>query len=338
MPAEWHRHDATWLVWPHVTAAWDEGLLGDVESSYVDMIRALVPGEAVRLLVADEAMERRAALRIRSGGVSPDRVVFHRIPTMDSWIRDYGPTFVIRPGADKPVGMVHWRFNAWGNKYPDVVRDGGVPRVIADALRIPRFEPGIVLEGGSIEVNGAGDVLVTEQCLLHANRNPALSRIDIEGVLRDSLGVRNVLWLGEGVAGDDTDGHVDDVARFVNPTTVVCAVEENPADENHKPLRENFRRLRAMRGGEGRPLEVVPLPTPGRVELGGRRLPASYANFFIANAAVLVPFFGHPNDDKALGILKRFFPDRRVTGIPARAMVAGNGSVHCLSQQQPAAG
>jgi agmatine deiminase len=328
MPAEWHPHTATWLSFPHNEETWGERL-PDVEDAYAQMILHLHHGEIVNLLVNDEAMERRVREKLLAVGVDLSRVVLHRIPTVDAWIRDYGPTFLIHPTTQPPLAMVDWTFNGWGNKYPDYSRDTVIPRLLNERLRIPRFEPGIVLEGGSIDVNGAGAVLTTEQCLLHPNRNPPLNRAEIEQYLKDYLGVTQIIWLGEGIVGDDTDGHVDDLARFVNPTTVVCAVEEDPADENYAALRENYRRLQATG------FNVIPLPLPGVVSDGDRRLPASYANFYIGNEVVLVPTFHHPNDAKAMALLAQMFPTRKVVGVPCLSLIYGYGAIHCVTQQQP---
>jgi agmatine deiminase len=325
MPAEWHSHTATWLSFPHNQETWGDRLL-DVEDACVQMIDSLHRGEIVNLLVNDEAMERRVKAKLLAVGVDLSRVVLHRIPTVDAWIRDYGPTFLLQKSE---IAMVDWTFNGWGNKYPDYPRDTVIPRLINERLRIPRFEPGIVLEGGSIDVNGAGAVLTTEQCLLNPNRNPHLSKTEIEQYLKDYLGVTQIIWLGEGIVGDDTDGHVDDIARFVNPTTIACAVEEDPADENYAALRENYRRLQTTG------LNVIPLPMPGVVSDGERRLPASYANFYIGNEVVLVPTFHHPNDVKAMAILAQTFPTRKVIGIPCASLIYGYGAIHCVTQQQP---
>lgn len=337
MPAEWEPHAATWLAWPHKAESWP-GLFERIPPVWVAIARALAPHERVAILVNDDAAAAAARDLLRAGGVPLERIDFHRIPTDDAWVRDHGPTFVTREREGRTeLAAVDWIFNAWGGKYPPWDRDDAVPAAIAARLGIPCFRPGIVLEGGSIDVNGRGMVLTTEQCLLNPNRNPHLSREEIEAVLREYLGVRQVAWLGEGIAGDDTDGHVDDVARFVDPTTVVAAVEEDPADENHGPLRDNLERLRGLRDPEGRPLRVVPLPMPAPVFHEGQRVPASYANFYVANGVVLVPVFDDPRDAEALRTLATCFPGRRVTGIPARDLVWGLGAVHCVTQQQPVA-
>jgi len=270
---------------------------------------------------------------LSAAGIDLLRIRFHRLEYADVWFRDYGPTFVVHP-EEKLPGMVHWRFNAWGGKYPQMAGDTVIPDRVCRAAGMKVFTPGIVLEGGSIEVNGRGTVLTTEQCLLHPNRNPSLSREEIEAYLQEFLGVSRVVWLKEGIAGDDTDGHIDDIARFSDPSTILCAVEEDPKDENHDVLQENLRILREARDQDGRPFTVIPLPMPGTVG-DGIRLPASYANFAIANRTVLVPVFGDPNDARALAVIGDAFPGRNVVGIDCRAMVQGLGALHCITQQQP---
>jgi agmatine deiminase len=305
-----------------------------VEEIYLEIMAALAPHETVNLLVDDEATE--ASVRARCKFEARENVRFHRIPTVDSWIRDYGPNFLLNGRGE--LAYNDWVFNAWGDKYEALKEDDAIPRRLESVLGVPRFEPGIVMEGGSIEVNGAGVVMTTEQCLLNPNRNPHLDRDGVETHLRDYLGVEKVLWLGEGIVGDDTDGHIDDIARFVAPDTIVCAVEEDPADANYELLRDNHRRLLGETDARGAAYHVHTLPMPGTV--GGRedRLPASYANFYIANNVVLLPVFGHPNDARAADILQRLSPTRRVVPVNAESLVWGMGTLHCLSQQQPAAG
>src|SRR6266851_8814066 len=294
MPAEWRRHSATWLSWPKDPETWPNRV-SQVEKIFLQMMAALAPHEIVNLLVDDDAAEQAVRQRCRFEAFA--NIHYHHIKTVDSWIRDYGPNFLLND--EGALAYNDWVFNAWGNKYEDLKRDDGVPRQLEKVLNVLRFEPGIVMEGGSIEVNGAGCVLTTEQCLLNPNRNPELSRTDIEQYQKDYLGITKVLWLGEGIVGDDTDGHIDDIARFVTPNVIVCAVEDDPQDANYKLLQDNLRRLRTMNDVKGRPFEIVTLPMPGIV--GGvstetraiDRLPASYANFYIANNAVLAPVFGH---------------------------------------------
>ena len=332
MPAEWHRHEATWLSWPKDPVTWPDRV-PQVREIFTRMIEALAPYEIVHVLVDDEAAAED--VRLRLSPLHAPNVRLHRIPTVDSWIRDYGPNFVIRDKGD--VAFNDWGFNAWGDKYETLKADARVPELLQPLLGLKRFEAGsVVLEGGSIDVNGAGVVMTTEQCLLNPNRNPQLDRTGIERALREFLGVRHVLWLGEGVAGDDTDGHIDDIARFVSERTIVCAVEEDPADANYKVLQDNLRRLERARDAQGEPYRIVTLPMPGPVMAENDRLPASYANFYIANQVVLLPVFGHANDRRAVEILQPLFPDRRVIPINCEPLVWGMGAIHCVTQQQPA--
>ena len=332
MPAEWHPHAATWLAWPKDPETWP-GRVERAEAAFLEIIAALAPHETVYLLVDDETAE--ASVRARCCFAGSDNVRTIRLETVDSWIRDYGPNFLI-DGRGR-FAYNDWVFNAWGDKYEELKRDDAIPKQLESVLGVPRFEPGIVMEGGAIDVNGAGVVLTTEQCLLNPNRNPHLSRAGIEQYLSDYLNVSKVVWLGEGIVGDDTDGHVDDIARFVNDTTLVCAVEEDPSDPNHELLNDNLRRLELATDARGRAFEIVTLPMPGEVLGRDGRLPASYANFLIANAVVLLPVFNHPNDARAIETLQRLFPTRRVAPVRADDLVWGMGTIHCLSQQQPAA-
>jgi agmatine deiminase len=331
MPAEWEPHDAVWLSWPHDRETFPD--LAAVERAYIGIITALRGSETVNLLVTGDAMRTRVEAMLEEEGVDTEGIQFHAADYADVWFRDYGPTFVVNKKTGD-LAMVHWTFNAWGEKYPELMEDTRIPLVMNLEMALPVFTPGIVLEGGSVEVNGCGTVLVTEACLLNPNRNPHLSRSEIEGYLEANLGAGHVIWLRQGIAGDDTDGHIDDIARFVDARTVLCAVEENEDDENYAVLQENLATLRSSTDQDGTPLRVVPLPMPGRVG-GEERLPASYANFYIGNTVVLVPVFGHPNDEVALARIRGFFPDREVVGIDCTAMVEGFGAIHCISQQQP---
>jgi agmatine deiminase len=334
MPAEWAPHRATWLSWPHNLETWPKQL-ETVREIWVRMIQALADGEEVSLLVDDDRTRHDVAARLNEVGAPMENISILRIPTVDVWMRDYGPTFVTRAGSENQLALNDWIFNAWGRKYAAYEDDDRVAKDIASLMKVPVFNHSVVLEGGSIEVNGAGTCLITEQCLLNQNRNPHMTREEIEQFLKSTLGVSHLIWLGRGIAGDDTDGHIDDIARFVNPTTVACGLEGNPGDENHVPLRENYERLRDARDQHGNKLAVVTLPCPAPVHDDGSRLPASYANFYIANEVVLVPIFDDPNDRKALGILQELFPKRRVMGLPCRAVVAGLGAIHCVTQQEP---
>ena len=336
MPAEWHRHAATWLSWPKDPETWPDRV-PQAEQIFLQMMEALAPNETVNLLVNDVATEKFVRELCLFPGA--ENIRFHRLETVDSWIRDYGPNFLINGKGE--LAFNDWIFNAWGNKYEELKKDDSIPVRLEKSLSVPRFEPGIVMEGGSIDVNGEGCVLTTEQCLLNPNRNPSLGRDEIEKHLRDYLGVQKVLWLGEGIIGDDTDGHIDDIARFVESNVIVCALEDDPEDTNYELLHENLKRLKRMTDAHGRPFEIVTLPMPGVV--GGSstdtrnldRLPASYANFYIANNVVLAPIFGHANDRRALDTLQRVFPDRKVVGINCEPLVWGMGTIHCVSQQQP---
>ncbi len=331
MPAEWEPHDAIWLAWPHDRETFSD--LATVERTYVDMIAALQGSEIVNLLVTDEAMRTRVTAMLEEEGVDPAGVAFHIADYADVWFRDYGPTFVVNRETGG-LAMVNWTFNAWGEKYQELMGDTRIPLFMNRDMNLPLFTPNIVMEGGSIDVNGCGTVLTTEACLLNPNRNPDLSREDIEAYLAAYTGAGHVIWLRQGIAGDDTDGHIDDVARFVDPTTVLCALEENEDDENYAVLQENYEILSSSTDQDGNPLTVIPLPMPGATG-GEDRLPASYANFYIGNTVVLVPVFGHPNDEVALARIGQAFPDRKVIGIDCTAMVAGFGAIHCVSQQQP---
>ena len=344
MPAEWAPHAATWLSWPNNVDTWTEDL-NEVEAAFTRTIACLAESEKVKLFVDSEDEKERIG-KILSGSVDHAHqeliqknleTVVH--PTVDVWIRDYGPNFLTsKKGGVNPLGYNKWIFNAWGDKYADLATDTGIFDAADVRKLVPaaRFEPGIVLEGGSIEVNGEGVCLTTEQCLLNKNRNPRLTRAQIEQKLKDHLGASKVLWLKEGVEGDDTDGHIDDIARFVDARTIVAVYEENASDANHAILRENWERLGFMTDAQDRRFRLVKLPMPEPVIYQGNRLPASYANFLIANKHVLVPVFGSRLDRAALEILQPLFPGRKVVGIDCRVMVRGFGTLHCASQQQPA--
>ncbi len=340
MPAEWEPHEATWIAWPHERDDWP-GKFGPIPWIYVEIVRHLARSERVRILVEDTSAESVVRGMLKKADVNRRRVEFFHFPTNRVWTRDYGPLFA----RDKQgqLTILDFRFTAWA-KYDNWHLDNAVPTQAAHALQLPRQQPEyhgqrVVLEGGSIEVNGAGLLLTTEECLLSPvqARNPGLTRGDLEQVLGEFLGARKVLWLNRGIVGDDTHGHIDDLARFVGPRTVVVAVEDDPGDENYEPLRENRERLRAMTDLEGQPLDIVTLPMPSPLTFAGQRLPASYANFYIANQCVLVPTFNDPRDRQALTVLEKLFPGREVIGIHAVDLVWGLGTLHCLTQQQPKA-
>jgi len=331
MPAEWEPHEGTWLSWPKDPVTWP-GRVPQVEAIFEQMIVHLSPHEKVFLLVDNEKAEVDLYQRLKKAGAEIENVLFHQIPTVDSWTRDYAPNFIVRQnGNEKELAMNHWQFNAWGGKYAELIGDTLIPKKLEPVLKIPRFIPDMVLEGGSIEVNGEGAVLTTEQCLLNSNRNPELSKEKIETKLQDFLGIEKVLWLGEGLEGDDTDGHIDDITRFVDSQTIVTVIEEDSNDANFLPLKNNLDRLKSFTNQKGRPFNVIPLPMPGFIGDQKGRLPASYANFYIANNVVLVPVYHHPNDEKALAVLKELFPKRDVVGIDCEPLVYGFGAIHCVT-------
>jgi agmatine deiminase len=341
MPPEWAPHLATYLVWPHNRDTWP-GKFEVIPPVFARMAAAIAEFEPLRLLVGDEdvaSSARETILAAAGPAAHLDRISFTVVATNDSWIRDHGPIFVNRQTAgDAPAQIaLDCGFNSWGEKYGAFDLDDVVPRRLGERWGFEVTEPGMVLEGGSIDVDGAGTLLTTESCLLNPNRNPALDRDEIERRLKYWLGVSSVLWLGEGIAGDDTDGHIDDLARFVGPATVVTVIEDDPRDENYRPLADNLKRLSAMRDAEGRALKVETLPMPPALFHEGTRVPASYANFYILNGGVIVPTFDCPQDAAAIATLGRLFPGRRVVGIPSRDLVWGLGAIHCLTQQHPVA-
>ncbi|PYI81412.1 MAG: agmatine deiminase [Verrucomicrobia bacterium] len=332
MPAEWEPHTATWLSWPRREGISFPESLDRVLPALRALLEALIESEQVCINVCDDAHEAEARSVLR--GLPTERITFYRVPTNEPWCRDHGPIFLTR-NRDPSLAVVDWDYNAWGNKYPPFDLDEVVPTRLAEILKLPVFYPHMILEGGSIDVNGSGALLTSESCLLNKNRNPNLSRDEIEQRLRDYLGVSDILWLGGGIVGDDTDGHIDDLTRFVSERSVVTAVEEDRNDENYEPLQENLKRLREMKLG-GRKLDILTLPMPNKIVRDGLRLPASYANFYIANTRVLVPMFADAKDAAALSIMRECFPDRRVIGIDSRELIWGLGTFHCLTQQQPA--
>jgi agmatine deiminase len=337
MPAEWEPHRGTWLSWPHKVASWP-GKFERVPAIFATLARHLAEHEEVHINVAGPALEAEAAKALQAAGADPRRIFFHHHPTNDAWCRDHGPIFVHREaGGRREQAILDWGYNAWGGKYPPYDLDDVIPRRIAKELGLPVIEPGIILEGGSIDVNGRGALLTTEACLLNPNRNPQLDRDRIEGYLRAYLGVSHILWLGDGIAGDDTDGHVDDLTRFVSPDTVVTVVEEDPADENYEPLQENLERLHGMTDQDGMPLRVMTLPMPRPLYQDGQRLPASYANFYIANGLVMLPTYDPDRDDEAAATLQTLFPDRQIVGVDCTDLVWGLGAFHCVTQQWPLA-
>jgi agmatine deiminase len=344
MPAEWEPHEATWLAWPHNPEDWP-GKFQSIPWIYVEIIRLLATRERVHLIAENAATQRRVTGMLRRAGANLEQVSFHKWPTDRGWTRDSGPIFV--RNAEGCVGLTNWRFNGWA-KYDDWRLDDKLPSRIAKLMGLPSWEPElrlpdgrahrIVLEGGSIDGNGAGVLLTTEECLLSEvqQRNPGVSREQLEQVFADYLGIEQVIWLHRGIAGDDTHGHVDDIARFVGPATICAAVEPDASDANHAPLAENLKILKAARTGDGKQFKVVELPMPRPIVFRGQRLPASYANFYIANGLVLVPTFHDANDRVALNILADVFPDREVIGVHCVDLIWGLGALHCMTQQQPA--
>lgn len=333
MPAEWVKHEATWLSWPHNEETWPE-IFPNIPLVFAEMVFLLAQHELVKINVLDPHHEEQVLQVLRDRGANMKNVRTYHIPTNDTWCRDHGPTFLLNKNG-KDRAFVNWNFNSWGGKYPYEL-DNAVPSCIKEYEKWPHtFTPNIVMEGGSIEVNGAGTVLTTKACLLNKNRNPHLTQAQVEDYLKAYLDVKQVLWLEDGIVGDDTDGHIDDLSRFVNEDTIVTIVEDNVEDENHKILEENLELLKSMKNLDGKPFTIVTLPMPKPVILQGIRLPASYANFYIGNETVLVPIFNDKNDQKALDILQGCFPTRKVVGIYCHELVLGLGTLHCVSQQEP---
>ena len=333
MPAEWEPHEATWISWPQPDCNSFPGSYDRVIPTFVKMAEALAESEIVRINVSGAEQEKTVRKLLRSS--PPERVEYFHIPTDEPWCRDHGPIFVKRDKSPQ-LAVLNFGFNAWGYKLSPFDEDNAVPPAVAKALGLPIFNfEHFILEGGSIDTNGQGTLLTTESCLLNPNRNPTLDRTAIEKKLRDKLGVKKILWLGDGIEGDDTDGHVDDITRFIGPSTVITAVEEDEHDPNFEPLQRNLDRLHTMRLADGEPLHVLTLPMPTRIMRDGQRLPASYANFYIANSVVLLPVFNEHNDSWAVSALHEAFPNRRIVPIDCRELIWGLGAFHCLTQQQP---
>jgi len=336
MPAEWEKHAATWLSWPHKEGISFPDAYDSVLPILARMVDALADSEPVHINVrdADEAAQARAQLLSYDARV--DHITFRHIPTNEPWCRDHGPMFLTR-NEEPRLAVVDWDYNAWGWKYPPFDEDDEVPGRVAELLGAPAYKGGMVLEGGSIDVNGTGSLLTTASCLLNPNRNPDLTKAEIEQRLKDFIAVKNILWLGDGIEGDDTDGHIDDLTRFVSRDTVVTVIEEDESDANYEPLQANLARLREMSIEDDSPLKILTLPMPGKIIKHGQRLPASYANFYIANKVVLLPVFQDTGDAWASAVLQRAFPKRKVVSIDCRDLIWGLGAFHCLTQQQPAA-
>ena len=334
-PAEFAPHIATWLSWPHKEASWP-GKIDSIYPNYSKFVKYLALSEKVRINVANSAMQAFATAHLEQAGVNMDQVEFYLQPTNDAWCRDHGPAFLVNAQAAIPKVIVDWNYNAWGNKYPPYDLDDVIPTLIGKHFNIPVYHPGIVMEGGSVEFNGAGTLLTSTCCLLNENRNPHLNQDQIETYLRNYYGVEQILWVADGIVGDDTDGHIDDTVRFVNTDTVLTVVETNRNDANYDLLQTNLKQLKEMRLLNGKQMNIAELPMPDAVIYEDQRLPASYANFYISNQHVIVPVFRCNKDDQALQIIASCFPEREVVGIDSTDIIWGLGSFHCLSQQEPA--
>jgi agmatine deiminase len=332
-PAEWDKHKATWLSYPHNETSWP-GKIQTIYPYYHQFIKELARGELVNINVMDREMRERVIIELTGAGVNMQNIRFHLLPTNDAWCRDHGPAFLIRRDTENRKVIVNWKYNGWGNKYPAEL-DTTIPSRIGALLDLPVFHPGIVMEGGSVDFNGKGTLLTTTSCLLHPNRNPDLNQQQIEQYLMDYYGVQQVLWLDNGIEGDDTDGHIDDLARFVNEDTVVTVVEHQKSDANYIPLRENLKKLSGMRLLNGKQMNILELPMPEPMYYLEQRLPVSYANFYIANAGIIVPTYRCRQDETAVSLLEGCFMDRPVIGIDSVEIIWGLGSWHCLSQQEP---
>jgi agmatine deiminase len=334
MPAEWEPHAATWLSWPKPHGISFPDSYEQIPPVLAKMVDALADSERVCINVADAEEENVVRGLLVKNKARTEHVIFHHIPTNEPWCRDHGPIFVVRKEAPR-LAILDWQYNAWGWKYPPFDLDDVVPTRVSEILDLPLYLPGMVLEGGSIDVNGSGTLLTTKSCLLNPNRNPDLTKKEIEQHMKDFLGVKKILWLGDGIEGDDTDGHVDDLTRFVSHHHVLTVVEEDEEDANYEPLRENLEALRTMKVEDGKLLEVTTLPMPGKIVRDGQRLPASYANFYIANKVVLLPVFADCHDAWAIAVLEKAFPERKIVPIDCRELIWGLGAFHCLTQQQP---
>lgn len=333
-PPEWRRQAATWFSWPRPEGISFPDKYQTVPENLARIIREIAPRERVEINVPNGNWEQIVRGQLREFGCPTENVHFHYIKTNESWCRDHGPAFLLR---GKSAAIVDWRFNAWGGKYPPYDDDDAVPSRIAQELGLPVFCPDVVMEGGAVDFNGAGTVMTSKSCLLNKNRNPQLNKAQIEQYLKDYYGQKHVIWLDDGIAGDDTDGHIDDLARFITPTTVVIGVEDDPKDENFQVLQDNLKRLRKLKDQDGRPFNIIQIPMPGVVEHAGQRLPATYVNFYFVNGALLVPTYRHKtNDRRALKILQQHLPNRKVIGIDCVELIWGLGAIHCLTQQQPA--
>lgn len=335
-PAEWHPHEATWITFPHNDHSWQGDKLSNMYPEYFALIKAISQGEKVKINVNHEALKDFILGELLTYKIDPQQVELFIRPTNDAWCRDHGPAFLIKNDSSERL-LIDWGYNAWGGKYPPFDADDQIPQAIAQDLGIEFQSPGIIMEGGSVEFNGKGTVLTSRSCLLNPNRNPHLNQAQIENYLKAYYGVDQVLWVSDGIVGDDTDGHIDDTVRFVNENTVITMVEPNVEDENHAVLAQNLQELKEMRLLDGHALNIIEIPMPEAVVIDEFRAPGSYANFYICNAAVIVPIFDCPQDAVALDILSQLFTDRPVIGLSAREIIWGQGSFHCLTQQEPKA-
>lgn len=332
MPAEWAPHRTTWLAWPYDEETFPNRV-EKVEAAVAQMICALQDGEQIELLVLNEDMKRRASEIIQSADTDPSNINFHITEYADIWLRDTGPIFVKKTSGE--LAAIKWEFNAWGNKFPELLTDGEIPKKVSDWKKIPLVKTDLILEGGAVEVNGEGVCLTTEQCLLNKNRNPGMSKEEIEQYLDNYLGISKTIWLKEGLINDHTDGHIDELARFVSENQIVCAQEENPDDENYEILKKNFELLSQESVNNNNRLEIIKLPMPHMYYEDGKKAPVSYTNFYIGNKAVLAPTFNDKNDQEALEILQSCFPEREIIGIDCSDIIYGGGAIHCITQQQP---
>ena len=333
-PAEWFPHRATWLTFPHNEASWQGERLARMRPQYLAFIKAISQGENVGIIANDAHLKEFISSELDRTGVDLSKIEFVVKPTNDAWCRDHGPSFVINEKT-KEKAIVNWGHNAWGGKYPPYDDDNRTPEAIASYLNLPVFNPGIIMEGGAVEFNGAGSLLTSRSCLLNLNRNPHLNQSQIEATLCQYYGVEQILWVEGGIVGDDTDGHIDDTTRFVNEDTVIACVEHDPNDENFEILQTNLQMLKSMRLVNGKQLNIIEIPMPKAVIIDDFRTPGSYANFLITNAGVITPIFNNPNDQVAIDILEKAFPDRRIIPLEATEIIWGQGSFHCLSQQEP---
>lgn len=335
-PAEWEAHEATWLSFPHNQATWPPPRLAAVQKVFQEFIHWISQSERVHLLIQEANQQDFISSALSKLGTNLDQIQFHICPTNDAWIRDYGPAFLTNAEARKNKVLVNWQFNAWGQKYPNYQADNQVPTYIARSLNIPAYQAPLVIEGGSIEVNGQGTLLTTRICLLHPQRNPQYSETEIEQYLQGYYGIEQVIWLDEGLTGSDTDSHIDEITRFVNPYTVVSTVAQRKSDPHYEILKRNVQTLSQTKLANGQSLQVIELPLPSPLQIDGQVMPASYANFYITNRHVLMPTFGSKEDEQAQEILQHCFPKRQVLGLDSREVIWGLGSFHCLSQQEPA--